>query len=71
MELGGQGRAQEATEQFREAVRLMPDVVEARVNLGIALKQQGRSAEAVEQFREVLRRSPTNAVALKNVEELQ
>lgn len=71
VDLGRQGRLAAAAEQFREAVRLLPNLVEARVNLGIALAQSGREAEALEQFKEVLRRSPTNAVALQQVQALR
>jgi tetratricopeptide (TPR) repeat protein len=71
LSLGRRAKPAEATEQFREAVRLMPNVVEARVNLAIALLDQGRTAEALEEFHEVLRQSPTNAVALRNVSALE
>jgi len=49
----------------------MPTVVEARVNLAIALLDQGRTADALEEFHEVLRQSPTNAIALRNVRALE
>lgn len=71
LEYGRQGKPEDAVRQFREAVRLMPDVVEARLNLGIGLQNLGRKSEAIEQFREVLRRSPTNAIALRKLEQLQ
>ncbi|HOW67692.1 MAG TPA: tetratricopeptide repeat protein, partial [Verrucomicrobiota bacterium] len=53
-----------------EAIRLMPDLIEARLNLGIALLKQGLAAEARNQFEEVLRRNPTNVVALRQLEAL-
>jgi len=58
-------------EQFAEAVRLKPDLLEARSNLGIALVKQRREAEALDQFQEVLRREPTNAIALKYVQAIR
>jgi cytochrome c-type biogenesis protein CcmH/NrfG len=48
----------------------MPNVPEARLNLGIALKTQGRRSEAIAQFREVLRQSPNNVVALQQIQQL-
>lgn len=69
--LGRQGKPAEATDQFRQAVRLMPEVPEAHLNLGLALMNQGRNADAMEEFHEVLRRSPTNAMALRYVEQLR
>jgi Flp pilus assembly protein TadD len=39
--------AVEAEEQFREALSLQPNLVEARVNLGISLMKEGRSNEAL------------------------
>ena len=63
MELGKTGHAAPAAREFQEAVRLMPDVLEARLNLGIALFRQGQYSESLEQFEQVNARSPTNALA--------
>jgi predicted Zn-dependent protease len=60
----------DALAHFAEAVRLKPDMLQARLNLGIALLKQGRQAEAIDQFNEVLRRDPGNQVALKNLQQL-
>jgi tetratricopeptide (TPR) repeat protein len=71
VDLGQAGKPVEAAEQFREAKRIAPDMLAARLNLGFALINQGRAAEALTEFEEVLQRSPTNAVALRNVQALR
>jgi tetratricopeptide (TPR) repeat protein len=71
LNLGKAGKAAEAAEQFREAVRLKPDLVEARLNLATALMHQGLGSEALDQFEEVLRQNPTNALALRQAQELR
>jgi tetratricopeptide (TPR) repeat protein len=63
MELGKSGDTPSATREFQKAVRLMPDVVEARLNLGIALYRQGDWNASFNEFQEVTARSPTNALA--------
>jgi len=65
LEKGKEGDAAGATKEFAEAVRLKPELLEARLNLGIALFNQHRNPEALEQFEEVLHEHSTNAVALK------
>ncbi len=65
LEFGRQGNDAGAVEKFAEAIRLKPESIEVRLNLGIALSKQQRLAEARQQFQEVLRRSPTNQIALK------
>src|ERR1017187_3899532 len=47
LELGRAEKPAGATSEFREAVRLMPDVAETRLNLGISLVKQGQNAEAL------------------------
>ena len=54
-----------AMAEFAEAVRLKPDLLVARLNLGIALFNQHRDDDATAQFQAVLRgdspiRSPRN-----------
>jgi len=71
LDLGKADKLAEAEEQFREAKRIAPDMLAARLNLGIALMNQWRSAEALAEFEELLQRSPTNAVALRNVQVLR
>ncbi len=63
--LGQQGDPIGAEKEFRETLRLAPELLEARLNLGIALMSQGRAAEALEYLEEVLQRNPTNQLALK------
>jgi len=47
-------RAAEATPWFERAVAAAPDLVEARLNLGIALQTAGRPDRAAEEYRRVL-----------------
>jgi Tfp pilus assembly protein PilF len=49
----------------------MPELPEARLNLGVALMNQGSNAAALTQFEEVLRRSPTNTLAIKYIQALR
>jgi Tfp pilus assembly protein PilF len=70
LELGRAGQPAAAAEQFREAVRIMPDLVEARLNLGMALANEGNYSEALSQFEEMLQRDPTNKLALGYVRAL-
>jgi tetratricopeptide (TPR) repeat protein len=63
MALGKSGQAIPAAREFREAVRLMPDVVEARLNLGIALFRDKQWNDSLSEFEQVAARSPTNALA--------
>jgi tetratricopeptide (TPR) repeat protein len=71
VQLGKAGQSEAAVGQFREAARLMPDVVEARLNLGIALYHARQLNESLTQFQEVIKRSPDNAVALRYLNLLQ
>jgi len=64
LELGKTGSATEAAEQFRDAVRIMPDFAEARLNLGVALANETNYSGALVQFEAVLKSDPSNAVAL-------
>ncbi len=64
LELGRDGNAADAAGQFREAVRIMPDLPEARLNLGMALENEGNYSEALEQFEKILEQNPSNAMAL-------
>src|SRR6185503_1602540 len=69
--LSALGRHTEVRRHYAEAVRLAPGLLEARLNLGVALMNLNQDAPALEQFEEVLRRNPTNAVALKHVQTLR
>ncbi len=63
MKLGKSGQSGPAAREFREAARLMPDVVVARLNLGIALYQDGKWSDALSELEQVTARSLTNALA--------
>jgi Flp pilus assembly protein TadD len=71
MELGRDGRASDAVTQFREAVRIMPNMPEARLNLGISLVDAGNYSEALVEFEKVLQQDPTNAKALQYAQALR
>lgn len=62
-----QQRLAEAVEQFREAVRLSPRMVEAHNELGIALGSLGRFDEAIEAFGAALRIDPGFSEAQANL----
>jgi tetratricopeptide (TPR) repeat protein len=49
----------------------MPDLAEARLNLGMALENAGNYSEALAQFDKVLEQNPTNVVALNNAQALR
>jgi tetratricopeptide (TPR) repeat protein len=68
MELGKSGKAAQAAREFAEAVRLMPNVVEAQLNLGIALYQEGDWNDSLNEFEQVVASNPTNALARHYVE---
>lgn len=59
-----QGNVLEATDHYREAVRIKPDYVSAHNNLGATLAVQGRNEEALFHYREALRLEPDFAEAL-------
>jgi tetratricopeptide (TPR) repeat protein len=54
---------QAARDSFERAVRLAPDLVEARWGLALTLEQLGLAEAALEQFREVLRLDPRHETA--------
>ncbi|HWF18001.1 MAG TPA: tetratricopeptide repeat protein [Verrucomicrobiae bacterium] len=68
MELGKAGQTAAAEREFRESVRLMPEVVEARLNLGIALYREQKWNESLNEFQAVAARSPTNELARQYLE---
>ena len=57
------GDIEGAGHAYREALRLRPGFVEARINLGNVLVHQGKPAEAEVCYREVLRLRPNHAEA--------
>ena len=54
----GQGKLTEAIAEYREAIRLRPNLVEPHTNLGAALYGRGKLAEAIEEYREAIRLLP-------------
>src|SRR5215467_2108023 len=56
-----------AIKLYRQLLQEVPDSVEARTNLGVALAKQGQSAEAVVEYREALKRNPQSQVTLLNL----
>ena len=52
------GEVERAIPQYRAYLKLRPDAVDARSNLGAALASTGRYGEAIAQYREALKRRP-------------
>jgi Flp pilus assembly protein TadD len=65
--LAAEGRLGEATEHYREALRLDPGRPRIHNNLGLALQEQGRTDEATAHFQAALRVDPTDATAHNNL----
>ena len=59
--MGRAGRLPEAIRELEEALRIKPDLVRARHNLGVALRASGRIPEADAQFEEAKRLQATSA----------
>jgi len=68
--LGRRGMTTLAVEEFQAALRLKPDLLDARLNLGIAMIKTN-PAEALAHFEEVLRQNPSNASARRYAQELR
>jgi len=71
VELAANEKLAEAAAQFKEVVRLRPDLAKAHFNLGVALGKQRQVEEALNEFITALRLSPTNHAARKYIETLQ
>lgn len=61
--LGKQGRLDEATVHFTEALRIKPDFFDAAINLGITLSERGRFAEAVGHLERAVQIKPDSGKA--------
>ena len=64
----GQGRLDEAVQQFRQAIKVDSKYADAHVNWGVALYQKGDLEAAANQFREALALDPTHEHARKNLD---
>jgi 4-amino-4-deoxy-L-arabinose transferase-like glycosyltransferase len=67
VELGKEGRLEEAIRQFQEALRLKPDFTDACCNLGLARAKKGQFDEAIRQYQEAIRLNPNHANAHYNL----
>ncbi|MBI5245276.1 MAG: SUMF1/EgtB/PvdO family nonheme iron enzyme [Elusimicrobia bacterium] len=61
------GRVEDAVREFREAIRIDPNVAEARCNLGVALAKLGKDDEAVAELEAALRIDPKHAASWYNL----
>src|SRR5579859_658912 len=61
------GNAALAIELYEKLLQQLPDSIEARTNLGVALAHEGRYDEALQQYRKVLSRDSQNETALLNL----
>ncbi len=61
------GDTAQAVKLYEELLQKIPDSVDARINLGVALAQQSRYDEAMQQYRRVLSLDPKNEMALLNL----
>jgi hypothetical protein len=62
-----QGLIDEAGDCYRRALRVKPDVFDARMNLGIVLSDQGKHDEATEWFRAAQQLRPYSTEILQNL----
>lgn len=61
------GNDEQAIKLYTELLQKVPDLIQARTNLGVALAHEGRYAEATTQYREALSHDPDNQVILLNL----
>ena len=61
------GRIDEAMSQYRKALEVKPDYVDARMNLGVDLASRGQTDEAIAAYRETIRLAPQFATAHNNL----
>lgn len=67
--VAAQQRGDDATaiRKYRELLKIRPDVIEARANLGATLARQGRYDEAIEQYRAALAKDQGNGALQFNL----
>ena len=61
------GQIPKSISLYEQLVKLEPDSVPVRTNLGVALAQVGRYQEAIAQYQEALKRDPRNAIVHLNL----
>jgi tetratricopeptide (TPR) repeat protein len=61
----------DAIGEYRTAIRLNPDLVEAYFNLGSLLKEINQTREAADAFREYVRRAPNTSANQLWIEQAQ
>ena len=61
------GQLEPAISQYRAYLKLRPDAVDARSNLGVALASTGHYREAIAEYREALKRRPQDSHIRLNV----
>ena len=61
------GNTAQAIKLYEALLQQVPDSIQARTNLGVALAHEGRYDEALQQYRQVLSRDPQNETALLNL----
>jgi Flp pilus assembly protein TadD len=61
------GQLEPAISQYRAYLKLRPDAVDARSNLGVALASAGHYREAIAEYREALKRRPQDSHIRLNV----
>jgi S1-C subfamily serine protease len=66
-----EGRYQEAIASYKEAIRIKPDVTNARFNLGVAYRKSGQLREAIASFKEALKIDPNDTSARRNLNDLK
>ena len=67
MVLDRSGRSEEAFTEFSTAIKLDPNFVSARNNLGRMFAEHGKTAEAIAEFERVLKSDPTHVQAHYNL----
>ena len=65
------GRAPEAIDHYKEALRITPNSADAHNNLAAALAQMGRTSEAIEQLKAALRIKPYDTDTRNNLTKLE
>lgn len=70
-EIGGlfhkQSHPEKAVEYYRKALDIEPELIAARSNLGLALRDLGRYSEALALLTETLKREPTDLATIANL----